>query len=302
MVNILIVLILIASGMFFRRIKILPDNFELGLNKILVYFFIPVLTLLYVPEIIFKKSYLLLVLSPWVVYTGAILFFSLLSKFIRIPPKSRGALIMTSGIGSISFVGFPFFEMFYGEEGLAFGVVLSLAGTFVVCNSLGILTALFFSKKGELNFYSLLKSLLMFPPFLMFLISLLLNIFDYTHPLILKEILQKLSKPFSVLALFTVGYQISFKKFDEIKSLFLMGQFYKLILAPMVVFLIVYSFYDVGSVIAKVCIIGAGIGSMSTISIIASEFNLNPKLAMSMTSLGIPLSIISVLIIQFLIS
>jgi len=208
---------------------------------------------------------------------------------------------MTSGIGSISFVGFPIFELFYGEKGLAYGIILSLGGTFIVCNSIGILTGMYFKNK-DFRLTKIARSLLFFPPFISLLIAFTLNLLHYQHPAFIREILTNLSKPFSMLALFAVGNQIAFKNIRNEKKYLGIGLVYKIILAPLLLFIIFYVLNGLDNDVAKICILGAGIGSMNTISIMAAEFDLRPKLALLMPGFGIPISMITILIIHYLLN
>jgi predicted permease len=297
----IIIIVLLFSGFLFRKYNILSTNFSLGLNKLLIYFFIPILTLLYLPEITFQIKHIWLIVTPWIIYVGAIIFFYIIHTFKSIPRTTRASLIMTSGIGSISFVGFPVFEFLYGKEGLSYGIILSLGGTFVVCNSIGILTGYWF-KEEKLNIKSLFKGILTFPPFIAMLFSIILILNNYNHTPIVREILVKLSSPFSILALFSIGLQIRISDINKNKKYFFLGQLYKLLVAPIFIYLIFLGIDYQHSIIAKICILGAGIGSMNTIAIIASELNLNPKLSILMSGFGIPISIFSLFIIYYLIS
>lgn len=295
------IIFLLLAGLLLKKSKLLPLNFHEGINKLIVYFFVPIITLLYLPEIKIEWVHIWLIITPWLIYLGAVIFFVVIRKFKKIPNNTLAVLIMTSGIGSISFVGFPIFELFYGSQGLAYGVILSLGGTFIVCNSIGIITGLYF-KKEKFETKKTIKKIFYFPPFIALLISLVLMGFDYQHPLIIKQILEKIASPFSVLSLLAIGYQASLHSFSKIKYYFILGQAYKLIIAPLLIFAMFYYTSNELSVIAKISILGAGIGSMNTIAIIATELKLHPKLAMLMPSLGIPISIITVLIIQILIN
>lgn len=288
-------------GVLVRRSGYLSNGFAEKLNKLLINFFIPVLTLRYLPELQFSEKYIWLVISPWIIYIGSIFFFEVVNLVRPIPRKTRAVLIMTSGIGSISFAGFPIFEMFYGQDGLAMGIVLSLAGTFVVCNTIGVFTGFWFAQK-QTNMLNLLKDIFAFPPFIAMLISFGLFIFDYQHTETSRNVLTVLGKPFSFLALFTIGLNIKKEAIQNNREYFVLGQFYKLMLAPALIFLILYFVGEHRSVLAKICILGAGIGSMNTIAIVAAELKLKPDLAFLMPGLGIPISIITVLLIYILIS
>ncbi|MAW93713.1 MAG: hypothetical protein CMF33_00635 [Leeuwenhoekiella sp.] len=80
-----------------------------------------------------------------------------------------------------------------------------------------------------------------------------------------------------------------------------MGQSYKLIIAPLLIFLLFLFMGEHNSLVAKVCVLGAGLGSMNTIAIVAAELGLKPDLSFLMPGLGIPISILTVILIYFII-
>lgn len=298
MSNLLLLFICIASGFVLRKSEIVAKEASIQLNRIIIYFFIPVLTLKHLPELTFQSKFWWLIVCPWLIFLGSFLFFIVLGQLFQTDRKVTGALILTSGIGSTSFVGFPIFEMLYGEEGLAMGIIMSLAGTLVVFNTIGMFTGFWFAE-GRPSFRKVILKMFRFVPFITFLVALGLNYFGYHHPSVLRNLLDALSKPFSVLVLLTIGIQLDFSINKAIIPQLLIGQFYKLILAPIVIYLL-FSFLsnDLG-ILEKVCILGAAIGSMNAISIVAAELGLSPKLAIQMPSLGIPLSVPLLLAIDY---
>ena len=300
MSNYILLFACLGSGWLFNRTNLLHKKFALGLNKLLIYFFIPLLTLLHLPEIELTSKHFWLIVTPWLVYFFGFLYIQVAHQFSPIDKDARAALIMTSGIGSISFVGFPIFELFYGQQGLSYGIILSLAGTFLVCNSAGVFTG-FWYKDQKTDFLKIVRGIFKFPPFLAMVVSVILWLADYEHLEITKEILTRMSSPFSVLALFTIGLQIETKGFQKERSYFFIGQLYKLILAPLLIFLLFYSLNTHNTLVAKICVLGAGIGSMNTIAIVAAELKLRPKLAFLMPGIGIPISTFSLLLIYYLI-
>jgi len=280
----------ILSGFLLRKTRFFDKGSPLALNNLIVYFFIPVITLYHVPRIAFQSNLIWLSITPFMVYIGSFLFIKTVALFQKIDKASEGALIMTSGIGSTSFVGFPIFEILYGEEGLAFGIMLSLAGTILVFNTLGVGTGMYYSQSTR-NYRSFLKRLLSFPPLHAFLLALILNLMDVQLPESLTILLGKLAAPFSVLALLAIGMQIEFNLERSLLKYLLIGQAYKLFLAPFLMYLFMWQFLDIQDLIARVCIMGAAIGSMNAVSIVAAQMGLNPKLSSFMPALSIPLSI-----------
>lgn len=297
--------ILLACCLFFgallRRTKWFDEKSPLVLNNLLVYFFIPILTLYHVPKINFEIQLIWLSITPFLIYASSFVFIKMANRINKMDKKTEGALIMCSGIGSISFVGFPVFELLYGEEGLSYGIILSLAGTFLVFNTVGILTGLSYSQQTSTDKFFLLKKMATFPPFFSFVVAGMINFSGILYPPGMDDVLMRLSAPFSVLALLAIGMQMDFSLDRSFLKTLFIGQFHKLIIAPLVIYVFLWHLIGITSVVAKVCLLGAAIGSMNAISIVAAQMGLNPKLATAMPAIGIPISIPILFLIENLI-
>jgi malate permease and related proteins len=295
MSNLILLFFCLSLGIIFQRIKSFPKDAYLVLNTFIIYVCLPALTLLYTSEIKFKPSQVLPVLMPYILYVSSFLFFKFLAPILNFDRSTTGALTITAGISSISFVGFPIFELLYGKEGLKMGVLMSQAGSFLVCGTLGLMTASYYSS-SEPSFKNMLKSMFQFPPFIAFCVAILLNISGFHFPVILTDLLQKLGSPFSVLALVSIGLQIKFNRENLSQKPLLIGLFFKLFIAPLIIFLIYVILLDQNNWLGKMSVVGAGLGSMNTATIIAINHRLNPQLASLMVGIGIPISIITSLI------
>ena len=251
------------------------------------------MTLLYTTEIRFERSQILPILMPYLLFVFAFIFFKIIAPIIQLDRSTVGALTLTAGISSISFVGFPIFELLFGKEGLQMGVLMSQAGSFVVCGTLGIFTASYYSS-AEVSTEKIVKDIFQFPPFLAFCLAAFLNVLNFHFPVWSIDILQKMGSPFSVLALTSIGLQMSFKKEDlQVKPL-LYGLLYKLLIAPLLIFIGYIVIIGEHSLVGKISVVGAALGSMNTATVIAINYGLNPKLATQMVSISIPLSFINV--------
>ena len=299
MTNLLVLITSILSGLVLRQSGIVDKAASVPLNKIIIYFFLPILSLKYIPGLSFQSSYWWLVLCPWFIYLGSMAFFLMLQRFLNLDRITTGVLIMTGGISSTSFVGFPIFEMLYGEEGLIAGIIMSLAGTIVVFNTIGIFTSFWYTE-GQPRINRVLARMFRFPPFLAFVFALLLNSFGYQHPQMVYDLLDALSKPFNVFVLLTIGIQLELKVDKAVLQPLLFGLSYKLLLAPIVVYYLLHLLYGEVDLITKVCVLGAAIGSMNAMSIMAAQLGLRPQLAVQMPSIGIPLSVPVLLLIDYL--
>ena len=214
----------------------------------------------------------------------------MLARVISIDRATRGALSLTAGISSTSFVGFPIFELLYGPEGLAYGIILSLSGTILVFNTAGI-SMLFYLTSGHNSLWHMPRNVLLFPPFIAFVLALLLNLTGITYPPAVELLLGKLAAPFSVIALLSIGMQVDFRNTRSLWRYLCWGQIYKLILAPVFIYLLAWQVLELQNLAGRICILGAAIGSMNAMSILTAEKGLNPPLAILMPTIGIPLSI-----------
>lgn len=305
MTNLFLLIICLSLGVLLQRTKGFPKDAYLGLNAIIINICLPALTLLYTSEISFKPNQLLVILTPYVLFISSFIFFKIVAKSLRFDRSTTGALTITAGISSISFVGFPIFELLYGKAGVQMGILMSQAGSFVVCGTLGIMTASYYSS-SEPSVKSIAKSIFTFPPFVAFCVAVCLNILDFHFPSSVSDILQKLGSPFTILALLSVGLQINLSQGNLVQKPFLLGLFFKLLVAPLIIFVLYLIllqqnfFVHENAWIGQMCVVGAALGSMNTASIIAINHQLNPPLASLMIGISIPLSLITVLFWHYL--
>lgn len=294
MTNIVFLLICLALGLLLKRVPALSKNAHLVINNLILYVCLPAATLLYTSSTRFNKAYALPILMPWVSFGVAFLFFQLLRRFLKFHRHSEAVLILTAGIPSVSFVGFPIFELLYGEEGMKVGVLMSQAGSFLVCSTLGIVVALYYAKApSRAKKWTFLLDVLRFPTFIAFCIALIINLSGWTLPSLGVDLLRKLSAPFSFLALISIGMQIDFSDKSIDWRALGWGLGYKLMLAPALIFVVFVLVLKQRGIISEICVLGAALGPMNTVAIIASSYGLNPKLAAQMVGVGIPLSLIT---------
>lgn len=301
MTNILFLLLCLTFGTVLKRAPALSKNGPLVINTLLLYVCLPAATLLYTSTTQFDRAYVLPVLMPWISFGGSFLFFQLLKKSVKFHRHSEAVLILTSGIPSVSFVGFPIFELLYGEKGMQIGVLMSQAGSFLVCSTLGIITASYYAN-AQTNKWAFLLDVLRFPTFIAFCAALVINLLGWSMPSVIVDLLKKLAAPFSLLALISIGMQIDFRDKNIHWRALGWGLGYKLILAPALIFMLFAVVLKQRGIVVEMCILGAALGPMNTIAIIASNYRLNPALAAQMVGVGIPLSLVVIGLVRGLLS
>jgi malate permease and related proteins len=298
--KIILILLCIVAGALLRHYKVAPAGSYQAINALLVNFFMPALILWQITQLTFNSRYIFPVLMAWIIFAAAFVFFKWIGKIKNIPPKSVATLIITGGISTISFLGFPIFEILYGKEGLQIGILMSQAGSFLIGITFGVVVASWYSSATPPSVKEIAGNVFKFPPFIAFIVALVLNKLGIHFPAAVNDILAKLSSPYLILALLSVGLQINLSGEEINYRLLGIGLFYKLLIAPAIIFILYFFVFRQPVTIVSISVMGAAIGPMNTAAIIAGRYNLDTKLASQMVAIGIPLSLLVVYIIHIL--
>ena len=293
MESLLLIFICLLAGLALQRMPQVAANAYQSLNQFVVFVSLPALALFYIPKIKIDFSLLYPLGIAWITFGLAFLFFSFLGEKFGWSKRLTGCLILTAGLGNTSFVGFPIIEALFGEEGLKTAVIVDQPGTFVVMATLGIWTATVFSnRKNETT--SIARKVLLFPPFIAFLIAVLLSIFKLDFPEIMQFSFERLGNTVTPIALISVGMQLKFDRRNKHFRFLWLGLFFKLILIPL--FFVVFYVLILGGTgrIVEVSIIESAMAPMITGSIVASQYGLKPKLSSMMVGIGIPVSFVTI--------
>ena len=290
MTHLALLLVCLLVGAALRRWQLVPPNAPAVLNQLIIVLLLPALTFLHLAEARFDQRFVLPVLMPWLIFGVAWLFFAALGRRLGLARGTVGALILTGGISSVSFVGFPIFEALYGKLGLELGLVMSLAGSSLVSVTLGVVVASWYGAARP-SWRGVGANVLRFPPFLAFVAALVAHAVGYRHPALVRGVLEKLSAPFPVIALLSVGLQMRLTVPAGRGRLLAWGLSYKLLLAPLVVWAVYVGLARQHGPATNICLLGAAIGPMNTAAVLAERYDLDPPLAAQMVGLGIPLSL-----------
>ena len=293
--NIIILFVCLLLGIFLKKVKVFPDNAHITLNHFIIYVCLPALSLVYIPEVEINPQILFPVCVVYILFIMGFIFISAVGKLLKFDRATIGALILTCGFANTSFVGFPFLKMFFGEQSLRIGIVIDQSGSFIAVTTLGIFTASYFASSTP-SAKEIFKKILQFPPFYSFIAALLVKFLNIPISPLVKDIFQKLGSPIFILALVSVGMQLDFNfkgiKFSELFT----GLFYKLALGPLIIFVLYVLIFKGSGETVQISIIESAMGPMVTGAILATNYNLNPKLVGIVTGLGIILSFGTVMV------
>lgn len=287
MSNLILLILCFLAGIALRRARLMPDNAPATLNSFIIHLSVPALTLLYLHGLKLSGEVALLAVMAWLVFAFAAGFFYLLGRWMCLPRSTVGALMLTGGMGNTAFFGLPMIEAYYGHEGIASGIVIDQLGSFLVLSTLGITVAGIYSS-GRPSALEIAKRIVLFPPFIALLAALLLLPLDY--PAWFIAVLKRLGDTLAPLALLSVGLQLRLGHLAGNVRALALGLGYKLLLAPLLIFLLYVEVFGAHGQPMQVAVFEAAMPPMITAAIIASEHDLAPELATLMVAVGLVIS------------
>ena len=138
----------------------------------------------------------------------------------------------------------------------------------------------------------IVRRVLLFPPFIALLIALGVS-FTSGWPVIVDDLLNRLSATMAPLVLFSVGLQLQLQAIKHHTAPLLTGLTWKLGLAPLLV-LCCGRFLHIDSSVLTISVLESAMAPMISAAILAEQHELNPPLANMMVGIGILLSFITV--------
>ena len=283
-------------GLFLQRQPNLPhEKITKWVNAYLLNIVLPALALLYIPQIVPGWELLIPVSSAWFTFLLSWLIFGILGKVLKWDRQTTGCLVIVAGLANTSFLGFPVVEGLYGKEALPIALLIDQGGSFLLVSSVAILVGSIYSHK-EGNLSAIPLKILRFPPFGFLLLTIAMSILGWKTPEFLIPIVTVVGKTMAPVAIFAIGLKFSVD-FESLSSKYYwFGMGYRLLLAPLMVWLIYRNFLPETSLELKVTVLESGMAPMITGSIVAIQYDLRPKLATLLAGLGIPISILSILV------
>jgi len=292
MLNILLIPIFLLVGVLLQKVKFLPSGLSNYLNQYLIYIVLPALALKYLPFVEMEANLLLPIASAYISFGLSWMIFGILGKKLKWSDGVTGCLIITSGLANTSFVGFPVVRALYGEEAVQIALLIDQAGSFILVSSIAIIVASIYGK-GKKRKRDISKKILTFPPFIFFVLAMMMNIFSIQTPVIMMLPLEWIAVSLTPAALVSVGLQVKINLEGIRMPQLWYGLFYKLVFIPLVILMVFKYLFNLQGLLLQVSVIETAMAPMITGSIIAISHDLEPKLASLLVGVGIPLSFLS---------
>ncbi len=293
---VLSLMLVILAGFVVHRLKILPAETTMVLNKFLVNISFPLVIFLGIAKSDLSKinDFLPFVLINCAIISAAYVVVFLIGKLLKLNYARSGALVLGAVTGNIAFMGFPVIKGFFGTAHVEFAymyiIVFSMTLAFV-----GLTLVELSQDDQKIDFKKILKKGLLNPLTMSAILGTIALLLQIKFPAVVLDPATSLSQVTTPLALFSIGGFISANfKLQEIK-LTLLAVVIKLALLPLLV-LVVYSLFkgDVQTAFT-VSVMQAAMPTSLTELAIASEYKLDGKIASStilLTTLLSPLTLV----------
>lgn len=269
---------------------ILQDNSK-QLIDFIIYFSLP--------AIVFSKIYPLVldekIFGLILMFICFILFNLLLAYFIGKMMKLNKLLLATFMImatfGNTSFIGFSYITAFYGEDYIVYGLIYDLFGSFLLLVSIGMFIITW--GKGKKNsIKSIFKSIFLFPPSIMFLITVIVKNFEIPNFLLLTT--QTLGSTLVPIAMIAIGMKLELKHIFARFHIVSMAMLLKMIIVPIIILIGFHYFYGLNQTWVKVTIIEVAMPPMTMATVLAIKGGLDEKVAINSLVLGVLLSLVTI--------
>ncbi len=287
MASILLIFICLLVGYLLKRYEFVEAYSFRSFNTLIIYVALPALTLQYIPNIEINTDLILPILMPWLNILLSWMLFAYIGRKLGWGRAITGAIILLTGFGNTSFVGIPIIQALYGKAGIETVIMIDQPGGFVALSTLGILIANIYSDKQQLTASGIFKNILMFPPFIAFVLGFVLNVTQVNIPAEINTIFSTLGALVVPLALISVGMQLRL----DFKSIYWkyiwIGLGFKLLLFPAIIFVLYFLIFQQSGQVIQITLIEAAMAPMITAGIVASNYDLEPRYCSLMLSVGL---------------
>ncbi len=271
--------------------KIIYQDNSKQLIEFIIYFSLP--------AIVFSKIYPLVldekILGLILMFMGFILFNLILAYFVGKAMKLNRLLLATFMImatfGNTSFIGFSYIDAFYGQDYIVYGLIYDLFGSFLLLVSVGMFIITWGSGRQN-SIKSIFKSIFLFPPTIMFFITVIAKNFEVPNFLILTS--DTLGATLVPIAMIAIGMKLELKHIFVKFHIVTMAMVLKMVIVPIIVLIGFQIFYGIDQTWAKVTIIEVAMPPMTMATVLAIKGGLDEKVAINSLVLGVLLSLITI--------
>ncbi len=251
------------------------------------------------PAIVFSKIYPLSLDTKilWLIlmFMGIIFFNLFLSytigKMMRLSRVTLATFMIMATFGNTSFIGFSYIDAFYGQDYIVYGVIYDIFGSFLLLVSVGMIIITWGSgrKNSVLN---ISKSIFLFPPMIMFIITIFAKNFEIPKFLIYTS--TNLGATLVPIAMIAIGMKLELKHIFTKLHIVTVAVVLKMLIIPFIVLFVFKYSYGIDETWVKVTIIEVAMPPMTMAAVLAIKGGLDEKIAINSLVLGVIVSLFTI--------
>lgn len=291
--TILAIILMVLLGYILRRWEILKAEDAASLNKIVVNVAIPSMIFLamYTANLSVLPSLIPIPLVCILVAIITAIIAYIWTRLKKFPKKTRWSIILPSAMLNSGFLGYPISLGIFGTDGLIRAIFYD-TGSIIVFIMFGIILIFIFGGRYQ----DIVKIALIFPPLWGIILGLMANYLSLPLDFIIEDVMKYLAGAAIPLIMISLGLSLEFKGIKENFESAAMVSVVRLILSPVLAFLIVL-ILGISGLERSVTILEAAMPSAMLSVVLAIKYNLNVKLTASCVFLSTILSLLTLPII-----
>lgn len=283
-----LILVMLALGMVFARLRTFPDNAADTLNKVVLYVCLPAAVLTYVPRLQLDVSLIGIIATPWLLMLLTLGLVSLATRLLGFDRQVHAVLLLCVALCNSSFIGYPMVRALLGDHALPYAVVYDQFGTFVLLSTFGLYVLARYSGDTPPTAAEILQRIARFPPLWALVFALV--VMPATPPAWIGTALKNLADAMLPLVMLAVGLTIQLRLTRAELLPLGIGLLLKLLVLPAVAIPLSLAFGLQGEML-RVNVLETAMPTMITAAALAISHRLAPRLAAAMVGYGIVLSL-----------
>ncbi|WP_072681430.1 AEC family transporter [Arcobacter sp. LA11] len=278
----------LAFGYLFKIF--FKDNSK-ELVEFVIYFSLPAIVFakIYPLELTYETLELIFMFNT--IILGNLLLSYFAGKLFKLDKKTLATFMIITTFGNTSFIGFSYIDSFYGQDYVVYALIYDLFGSFLLLVSLGMIIINWGSGQ-HVNFKAIGRSVLFFPPIIMFFITVLAKPFDI--PVFMMNTMETIGATLVPIAMIAIGMKLELKNLFYKLKLVTSAIIIKMLIIPIIVLIGFQIFYNLDDTWSKTTILEAAMPPMTMAVVLAIKGGLDERLAINALVLGVLVSLVTV--------
>lgn len=280
--------IYLGLGYLFKII--FKDNSK-ELVEFIIYFSLPAIVFAKIYPLELNYETLQLIIMFNTIILGNLLLSYFVGKFLKLDKKTLATFMIIATFGNTSFIGLSYIDTFYGQDYVVYALIYDLFGSFLLLVSLGMIIINWGSGQ-HVNFKGIVKSVLFFPPIIMFFLTVFAKSFEM--PAYVINTSEALGATLVPIAMIAIGMKLELKNLFYKLHIASLAIIIKMIIIPIIVLICFSIFYNLDDTWSKTTILEVAMPPMTMAVVLAIKGGLDERLAINALVIGVLLSLLTV--------